>query len=173
MSLTLSDLVIPSFVGALSSLRATIDAAERHAAAHDLDPRVLLDARLYPDMFSFTRQVQAASDTARRGIARLAGVEAERVEDNETSFGELAARVEMSLARVRGADRAAIDASAARVFQAPLGPGAQREFTGRSYITGFALPNLLFHVTTAYGIMRHSGVVLGKRDFLGPFIAAG
>jgi len=172
MSISLSEVAVPTFTAGLNTLLAIIDKASSHAQDKGLDPHDLLDARLCPDMFSFTRQIQAASDTARRGIDRVVGVEPASVADNESSFDELRTRVKNSLAHVGQVDRAAVDASEDRKFSVPLGKEAKLDCTGRSYLLGFALPNFLFHVTTAYDILRHHGVELGKRDFLTSFVEA-
>ncbi|WP_428267559.1 DUF1993 domain-containing protein [Haliangium sp.] len=171
MILSLYDITVPTLVGGLNSLQGVLDKAVAHVEAKKLDPRALLDARLYPDMFAFQRQVQVVADLARRGVDRLAGVEPASVPDEETTFTELSARLASTLDHVKGADRAAIDASVDREFTVNV--GQTMTFTGRSYLLGFLLPNFLFHVTTAYDILRHNGVELGKRGFIAPFVMAG
>lgn len=169
MSLSLYDVTVPTLVGALTTLKGILGKAAEHAEANKIEPSALLHARLFPDMFSFTRQIQVATDLARRGVARLAGDEPESTEDKETTFAELIARVDATIEVVKAADKAPINGGENREFTLDLGQTVQ--FTGRSYVLTFLFPNVLFHATTAYNILRHNGVQLGKRDFIAPFIA--
>jgi hypothetical protein len=130
---------------------------------------VLLRARLFPDMHPFTRQVQNATDLARRSPERLVGREPSSAEDPAPSFDALSARVKQTREHVQGFDRAAFEGAESRAIT--LNIGQTLELTGTSYALSFTLPNFLFHVTTAYDILRHNGVALGKRDYLGPFLA--
>ena len=170
MSLNLSDIVVPTFVGGLGTLQTVLDHAAKYAEAEALEASALLDARLYGDMFSFTQQVQAATDTARRVTERLMNVEPSSQPDPQSSFEALGARVAQTLEQVQRADRAAIDARLDETFTVNL--GQEMSFTGRSYALTFAVPNFLFHVSMAYGIMRHKGVALGKVDYIAPFMRA-
>lgn len=168
MSLSLHEIIVPTLIGGLSGLKTILDKAVAHADARKIDERALLDARLYPDMFAFTRQIQVAADVARRGVDRLGGKEPSSVEDKETTFAELIARVESTIAYLKAAESGPIDQSEAREFSVEL--GQKVDFTGRTYVMTFLIPNFLFHVSTAYNILRHNGVELGKRDFIAPFM---
>lgn len=168
MSIPLSDVIIPTFLGGLRQLSTLLDKAAAHTEAKKLEPDALMNSRLYPDMFTFTRQIQSAADVARRGTDRLVGNEASSVEDNESSLAQLAVRVKGTIEHVNAADRAAIDASIDREFT--LDMGVSLDFTGRTYVMRFAIPNFLFHCTTAYAILRHNGVEVGKRDYIAPFM---
>lgn len=167
MPFSLSQASIPVFEIGLNALSANLDKAAAYAAAKKFDPAILLQSRLAPDMFNLTRQVQTATDQARRGIARVAGVEAPSYEDNETTIEELKARIGKTVAWLKTVDRKAIDAAADREIVFPLGPTNKGHMRGDDYLTHFALPNFNFHIAAAYAIMRHLGVDLGKRDFLG------
>src|SRR5207342_1336115 len=127
----------------------------------------LLTARLFPDMFAFTRQVQSACDQAKNAGARLAGIDPPKYEDNETTIAELKARIAKTVAFVKTLDARTIDASADGEINFPLGPNIKGHMKGADYLNHFALPNFYFHLTTAYDILRHCGVEIGKRDFLG------
>jgi len=156
----------PRFANSLSNLAAFLDKAQAHCEAKKIDSLVLTADRLYPDMFPLSRQVQIACDTAKGAVARLAGVEVARHEDTESSFAELKARIAKTLAIVNGFKPAQIDGSEDRDITLKLGP-TEVKFKGMQYLLGFALPNFYFHVVTAYDILRHNGVELGKRDFIG------
>jgi hypothetical protein len=167
MTISMYQASIPVFLRALDNLSAILDIGAAHAAAKQLDPLVLTGARLYPDMFPFSRQVQIACDMVKSGAARLAGIEPPPRADTEKSFAELKARIDWTAAFLRRFDAEQIDGSEERpiVIRTPFG---ELNFTGQRYLLGFVLPNLYFHSTTAYNLLRHSGVELGKRDFLGP-----
>lgn len=166
MTISMYQASIPVFLRALDNLSAILDIGAAHAAAKQLDPLVLTGARLYPDMFPFSRQVQIACDIVKGGAARLAGVEPPPRADTERTFAELKARIDWTAAFLRRFDAEQIDGSEDRpiVIRTPFG---ELNFTGQRYLLGFVLPNLYFHSTTAYNLLRHSGVELGKRDFLG------
>jgi len=166
MTISMYQASIPVFLRALDNLSAILDIGAAHAAAKQLDPLVLTGARLYPDMFPFSRQVQIACDMVKGGAARLAGVEPPPRADTERTFAELKARIDWTAAFLRRFDAEQIDGSEDRpiVIRTPFG---ELNFTGQRYLLGFVLPNLYFHSTTAYNLLRHSGVELGKRDFLG------
>jgi hypothetical protein len=155
----------PVFVRMLNNLSSILSKAEQQAKAKGYDPAVLLNARLAPDMFTLTRQVQIATDHAKGCVARLAGHQVEAIEDTETSFAELQARIKKVLAIVEGYKPEQLDGSEGREITIKI-PNAELKFTGLDYVTTWAMPNFYFHVTTAYAILRHNGVELGKRDFL-------
>ena len=157
---------IPVFAKMLGNLSAILAKAAAHCEAKKIDPAALLGARLFPDMFPLTRQVQIATDQAKGGAARLAGLEVPKYEDSEKSFDDLKARIAKTMAFVGGVKPAQIADSAARDISLPIGPNTVT-FKGEWYLKHFVLPNLYFHVTTAYDILRHNGVDLGKRDFIG------
>jgi uncharacterized protein len=167
MAFSMSQASLPVFEIGLKALAAVLDKAEADASAKKIDSSVLLNSRLYPDMFALTRQVQIASDQAKNGSARLAGVEAPRYEDNETTIDQLKARIAKTVAYLKTLDPKQIDASADREITFPLGPTNKGRMKGDDYLNHFVLPNFYFHLTTAYAILRHCGVDIGKRDFLG------
>ena len=164
--MSMSNASIPVFEIGLNALSAILDKAEAHAKAKTIDPTVLLNARLFPDMFAFTRQVQSACDQAKNGGARLAGLDPPKYEDNEKTIAELKARIAKTLAFAKTLDAKKIDDSADREITLPLGANKGR-MKGADYLNHFAVPNFYFHVTTAYNILRHCGVEIGKRDFMG------
>ena len=165
--MSISTASIPVFEIGLNALSVILDKAEAHAEAKKIDPTVLLNARLFPDMFPLTRQVQIACDQAKNGAARLAGLEPPKHEDNEKTFAELKARIAKALAYVKTLDAKAIDAAADRQVTFPLGPNNKGHMKGADFLNHFVLPNFYFHLTTAYDILRHCGLEVGKRDFLG------
>lgn len=166
MSISMYVASVPVFKHMLHQLAHILDKAERHAEAHGIDPKVLLTARLYPDMFDLTRQVQIAADNAKGCAARLAGIEVPKFEDNETSFAELKDRIARTVAFLDSIRPEQIDGSASRdiVFQIHE---QKFEFKGLAYLLYWALPNFYFHHVTAYDILRHNGVEVGKNDYLG------
>ncbi len=168
MTLSMSAVSIPVIKQMLGSLSAILEKAAAFAAQKKIDEQVLLSARLAPDMLPLTRQVQIASDMCKGGMARLAGVEIPKYEDTEASFAELQARIVKTLAFIETLPTDAIDASAERVIVIKL---RDREitFTGLTNVLHWVFPHMIFHVTTAYDILRHNGVELGKRDFIGSF----
>jgi hypothetical protein len=163
----MSNASIPAFQIGLDALSAVLDKAAAHAAAKKIEPSVLLQSRLSPDMFALVRQVQIASDQAKNGSSRLAGVEAPRFEDNETTIDQLKERIAKTLAYLKTLDTKQIDGSAGREITFPLGPTNKGHMNGADYLNHFVLPNFYFHMTAAYAILRHCGVDIGKRDFLG------
>ena len=167
MSYSMSQASLPVFEINLTALSAVLDKAAAYAAAKKADPSVLLGWRLAPDMFALTKQVQVACDQAKNGAARLASVEPPKFEDNETSLEQLKERIARTLAFLKGLDAKAIDASSEREITFPLGPN-KGQMKGADYLTHFVLPNFYFHLTAAYAVLRHAGVEVGKRDFLGP-----
>jgi hypothetical protein len=163
----MSQVSIPALEIGLNALSAVLDKADAHATAKKIDPAVLLNSRLAPDMFALARQVQIATDLAKNGVSRLAGVEPPRYEDNETTIEQLKARLAKTIAYMKTLDRKQIDGSAEREITFPLGPVNKGQMKGDDYLNHFVLPNVYFHLTAAYAILRHCGVELGKQDFLG------
>ena len=167
MPLSMSQASLSVFEINLNALSGILDKAEAYAAAKKIDPAVLLHSRLAPDMFDLVRQVQVATDQARRGAARLAGVEPAVFEDTETTIDQLKARLAKTVAYLKTLDRKQIDSSADREITFPLGPTNKGHMKGDDYLNHFVLPNFYFHVTAAFAILRHCGVDIGKRDFMG------
>jgi hypothetical protein len=159
---------VPVFVHTLDATSAFLKKAVAHATLRKIEPSVLLNMRLYPDMFSLTRQVQITADFAKGTTARLAGVEVPKYADDETTFEALEQRIARTVGFIKTFKPAQIDGSEARDITIPIG-GQPHIFKGQPYLLHFALPNFFFHASTAYDILRHAGVELGKRDFLGPF----
>lgn len=166
MSLSMHESSVPVMAHALESLSAVLGKGHAHALAQGYAPEVLLQMRLYPDMFPLVRQVQIATDAAKNLCARLAGQTPPAIADTEATFEELQARIATVVAYIRGLDPADFQDSQDRAITVPSRHG-ERHFTGRTYLQGFAMPNLYFHCATAYDILRHAGVPLGKADFLG------
>lgn len=167
MSLTMHSASVPVFVRFLGNLLTWLDKAEAHAAARKFDAANYLGLRLAPDMLPFTRQIQIATDTAKGCVARLAGVEVPKWEDNEATFAELRARVQKAVDYVQSIPASQIDGSEQREVVLPTRSGEPRRFVGEDYLRFWVLPNFFFHVTTAYALLRHAGVEIGKADFLG------
>jgi hypothetical protein len=165
MSLSMYDVSVPVFARALNTLSKLLEKGEAHAKAQGQAPAELLEARLAPDMYPLTRQVQAACDAAKFGAARPAGVAPPSNPDTETTFAELQARIETTLDFINGIDKAAYSDAATRPVTVKTGNG-DLNFTGQNYLLNFAVPNFFFHVVTAYDILRHKGVEIGKRDYL-------
>ena len=166
MKISMYQASVPVMIRMLGNLKGILDKAAAHAQAKKIDEAVLLNARLYPDMFPLTRQVQIACDFARATAARLAGREPLSLEDNEKSFAELVTRIERSIDFVRSIPDGEIDNSDGREIVRPV-RGEPKKFTGVNYLLQFALPNFFFHATTAYAILRHCGIDLGKTDYIG------
>jgi hypothetical protein len=166
MTISMYTASVPRFSNTLKSLSEILTKAEKHAEARKIDPAALLTARLYPDMFPLTRQVQIACDGPKGCVARLAGLEVPRHEDTETTFAELQQRIAKVVSFVESVPADKIDGSEERRIVIPV-RNEELVFSGLQYLTGFVLPNFYFHVVTAYDILRHNGVELGKRDFLG------
>lgn len=166
MSISMYQVSVPVFLDALRNMSVVLNKAAEHAAAKKIDESVFLNARLAPDMFALARQVQIATDVVKGGAARLAGAEVPRWEDNEVSFAELQARIAKTIAFVQEFSADHIDGSEARDIDFRLA-GRDAHFKGLRYLLDFVLPNLYFHATTLYAILRHNGVEIGKMDFLG------
>jgi hypothetical protein len=160
---------IPVFKQMLGGLSGVLSKAEAHAAAKKIDPNALLQARLYPDMFALLRQVQVASDFAKSVSARLAGVEVPKLADDEQTFADLQARIATVLAFIEGLDASLFAEAATREIVTQAGTPKEKRFTGESYIFNYGLPHFFFHTTTAYAILRHNGVEVGKKDYIGTY----
>jgi hypothetical protein len=166
MQITIYDTLVPTANRFLGSLDKVIDKAAAFVTQKNIDASVLLNARLAPDMFAFTRQVQIACDMVARGVARLSGVDVPSFPDTETSFPELKARIGKVLAFVNSVPKASFAGCEDRDITITTRRGEQH-FKGLDYLRDFVLPNLHFHITTAYAILRHNGLELGKADYLG------
>ena len=166
MTLSMYQASAPRFIHMLNNLSAILDKASAHAEAKKIDFAALTTDRLYPDMFPLTRQVQIACDSAKGAVARLAGVEVPKHEDTEQTFAELKARIAKVVDFIKTIKPAQIDGTEDKEIALKVG-GQDLKFKGMQYLLGFAYPNFYFHVTTAYNILRHNGVEIGKKDFLG------
>lgn len=166
MAISMHSASVPVFTRMLGHLAAWLDKAEAHAQAKKFDTSVYLAARLAPDMLPFTKQIQIACDAAKFGVARLAGVEAPKFEDNEASFADLRERIRKTVAFVESVPASAIDGAEDRDITVPRRDG-NIVLKGEFYLKHYVQPNFYFHVTTAYALLRHNGVELGKGDFLG------
>jgi hypothetical protein len=166
MPFTLSQASLPVFEIGLNALSGVLDKAAAFIAAKKIEPAVLLGYRLAPDMFALARQVQVSCDQAKNGSARLAGVEPPKFEDNETTLDQLKERIAKTVVYLKTLDGKAMDAASEREITFPLGP-SKGQMKGGDYLNHFVLPNFYFHLTSAYAIVRHFGVDVGKRDFLG------
>lgn len=167
MTTTLYDTSIPVFKQMLGGLSRVLAIAAAHAEGRKIDPNALLQARLFPDMFTLLRQVQVACDFAKSVSARLAGVEVPSFEDKEASFADLQARIDKTLAFIAGLPAAQFEGSATREIVTQAGTPKEKRFTGQAYLLTYGLPHFFFHVTTAYAILRSNGVEVGKKDYLG------
>ena len=168
MSLTLYQASIPHFIRMLGNLSAILNKAAAHAAAKKIDPAIFVNARLAPDMFPLSRQVQIATDMVKGCAARLAGIEVPSYEDNETTFAELQARIAKTVAFLQSISASQIDGSEDRKITLKFG-SKELSFLGQAYLLDFVLPNFHFHLTTAYAILRHNGVEIGKKDYTGDY----
>ena len=167
MSQTIYAASIPLFQQMLGGLKAVLTKAENHATEKNIDPNAYLQARLYPDMFGLLRQVQIASDFAKGVAARLAGVEVPKLEDGEKTFAELQARIDTVLAFMGTLTEAQFSDAATREIVLQPGTPKERRFDGQAYLLTYGLPHFFFHTTTAYAILRHSGIEVGKKDYVG------
>jgi hypothetical protein len=166
MPITMYQASAPRFANILRNLSAILDKAQAHAEARKIEPAALTQARLYPDMLPLVRQVQIACDTAKGAVARLAGLEVPKHEDTEQTFAELKARIAKTLDFVESAKPAQLDGAEEKEITLKM-RGQDVKYKGLQYLLGHAYPNFYFHVTTAYNILRHNGVELGKRDYIG------
>ena len=166
MSLSMYTATVVPYRSILKNLSAVIAKAEAHCEGKKIDPTVFLTSRLYPDMLPFTSQVQIATDNAKGAAARLAGVEIPKFEDNEKTFPELQARLDKTIAFLDTLTEAQFEGAEDRDISLPQRSGTPLEFKGATYLLQFANPNVYFHVTTAYALLRHGGVEVGKKDYL-------
>ena len=164
--MSLHDAVVPAFLQILGSLSGILTKAEAHCKAKNIQPEVLLGARLYPDMLPLTKQIQIASDFAAKTCARLTGSEVPSTPDTEKTFDELKQRLARTADYVRTFKPAQFDGAESRDVTFPAGPTSMT-LKGQQFLNAFAFPNFYFHAATAHGILRHNGVEIGKRDFLG------
>jgi hypothetical protein len=169
MTLSMHQASVPVFKQMLGALSQVLAKAEAHAIARKIEPQALLQARLYPDMFGLVRQVQIAADFAKSVSARLAGVDVPSFEDQEESFADLQARIAKTLAFIDSLGAAQIDGSEERRIVTQGGTPKEKIFSGRSYLLNYGLPHFFFHTTTAYDILRHNGVEVGKKDYIGTY----
>ncbi|MDE2091706.1 MAG: DUF1993 domain-containing protein [Gammaproteobacteria bacterium] len=166
MSLSMYQASVPVFIRMLNNLSAILKKGEAYAQAKKIEPAVLINARLYPDMFTLARQVQIATDQVKGCASRLAGSEPPSYEDKEQSFAELQARLDRTIAHLKSFKPEQIDGSEERMVSLKL-RDKTISIKGRDYLFERVYPNFFFHVTTAYDILRHNGVEIGKGDFLG------
>ena len=169
MTISMYSASVPVFKQLLGALDDVLSKAEAHAGDRKIEPGVLLQARLFPDMLPLTRQVQIACDFAKSVPARLAGVEVPAYDDTEQSFAELHARIAKTLAFIDTLGAAQFDGSEQREIVLRPGTPKERKLDGQAYLLQYGLPQFLFHVTTAYGLLRHNGVEIGKKDFMGAY----
>jgi len=167
MTISLYQASVPAFIRALNNLAAILEKGAAHAQARKIDDAVLLNSRLYPDMFPLARQVQIATDTARSGAGRLASVEFPSYEDKEATFQDLVLRIRNTVAYLESLRPAQIDGTEDKTISWQT-RSSTKSMQALPYLMNHLLPNIHFHVTTAYGILRHNGVEIGKKDFLGP-----
>lgn len=167
MSQTLYAASVPLFQQMLGGLKTVLAKAEAHATEKKIDPAAYLQARLYPDMFSLLRQVQIASDFAKGVASRLAGVEVPKLDDGETTFAELQARIDTVLSFMGTLTEAQFADAATREIVLQPGTPKERRFNGQAYLLTYGLPHFFFHTTTAYAILRHNGIEVGKKDYVG------
>ena len=168
MNISMYQASAPRFSHGLKNLSTLLDKAQAHCEAKKIEPAALTTFRLYPDMFPLARQVQIACDTAKGAVARLAGAEIPKHEDTEQTLPELRARIDKTVAFIDGFKPAQLDGTEEKEIVMKMRAG-EVKFAGLQYLMGFAYPNFYFHLTTAYNILRHNGVEIGKRDFLGKY----
>lgn len=166
MTISMYKSSVPVFLRNLENLSHILKKAEEYAKDKKIDESVFINARLFPNMFALSRQIQIASDAVKGAAARLGGVEVPSFPDNEKTFAELQERIAKTAKFVGGFTAEQIDGSETKVITLKVG-GKEMQFDGQSYLLNFVLPNLYFHITVAYSILRHNGVEVGKNDFLG------
>jgi len=170
MNISMHNASVGVYLKLLGNLNTMLEKAEKWVTERKIDPAAILQARLAPDMFTFTRQIQITTDMAKGTASRLAGQEPPRFEDNESSFADLKARVAKTIAYLQSLDAASFNGSESRAITLKLGPpGAQQEhkFEGLNYLLGFGTPNVYFHYSMVYALLRHNGLDVGKRDYIG------
>jgi hypothetical protein len=161
------DAVVPAYLQMLNSLSGLLTKAEAHCKARKIEPEMLLGARLYPDMLPFTKQIQLVTDFATKGCARLTHSEVPSTPDTEKTFDELKQRLAKTIDYVKSFKPAQFEGAEAKDVTFPAGPDRSITMKGQQFLSAFSFPNFYFHATTAHGILRHNGVEIGKRDFLG------
>jgi hypothetical protein len=166
MALSMYQASVPAYTQMLKTLSAVLKKAEAHAEAKKIDPSVFVNARLYPDMAPLSRQIQIATDQVKGGLSRLAGTEPPKWEDTETTFADLQARIQKALDFAAAIKPEQVDGTEDREEVLKVGPNDMK-FKAQQFLINFSLPNFYFHIVTAYDILRHNGVEIGKRDFLG------
>jgi hypothetical protein len=166
MSITMYNASVSVFQKMLGNLSIILDKAESHAAARKIDPAALLQSRLFPDMFTFTKQIQIACDFAKGATARLGGVEVPKFDDSEASFADMKSRIAKTLAFIATVPPSKIEGSAGNTISVTMG-GKPYTYDGLTYLNHIVMPNFYFHLTTAYALLRHNGVEIGKYDFIG------
>lgn len=166
MTISMYQASAPRLINSMRNLSAILDKTQIYIDTKKIDPAALLQFRLFPDMLNLTRQIQIASDTAKGVVARLAGVDIPAYEDNETSVAELQARIAKTIAFIEGFTPAQLDGTEDKAIVTKRGD-KETHYTGMQFLLGHAIPNVYFHVTTAFAILRHNGVEIGKRDYLG------
>ncbi len=169
MTISMYTACVPVFTQILQALDGVLEKAEAYAAERKIEPNALLQARLFPDMFPLTRQVQIASDFAKSVSARLANVEVPAYEDDEQTFAELRVRITKTLAFIKNLSATQFDGSELREIVLRAGTPKEKKLNGQAYLLHYGLPQFFFHVTTAYALLRHNGLDIGKRDFMGVF----
>ncbi len=169
MPISMYSASVPVFTQMLKALSAVLTKAETHAQERKIEPDALIQARLFPDMFALRRQVQIACDFARGVSARLAGVEVPSVPDDQQTFADLQALIAKTLAFIESVAPSKFDGSETREIVTRPGTPKERRFNGQAYLLTYGLPQFFFHVTTAYALLRHNGVPLGKGDYMGAF----
>ncbi len=166
MTISMYQASAPRLINSMRNLSAILDKTQIYIDIKKIDPAALLQFRLFPDMLNLTRQIQIASDTAKGVVARLAGVDIPAFEDNETSVAELQARIAKTIAFIEGFTPAQIDGTEDKAIVTKRGD-KETHYTGMQFLLGHAIPNVYFHVSIAFAILRHNGVEIGKRDYLG------
>lgn len=161
------DAVVPAYLQMLNSLTGLLSKAEAHCAAKKIDPSVLLGSRLFPDMLPLSKQIQLVSDFAAKGCARLTHSDVPSMPDTETSFAELKQRLAITIDYVKSFKPEQFEGADTRDVTFPSGPNKTTTLKGQQFLSAFSLPNFYFHCATAHGILRHNGVEIGKRDFMG------
>ena len=167
MKISVQAVTVDTFAHSLTCLSALLEKGLANATARKFDPSVLVTARLAPDMFPLSRQVQIACDLAKNSVSRLAALEPPRFEDNEKTIEELRARIARTVDYLKGVPASALEGCEDRAIRVPVGPDRFLDFKGLAFVQNFAVPNVFFHITTAYALLRHNGVEIGKKDFLG------
>ena len=169
MTSSLHSLSVPVFKQMLGGLQTILAKAEAHATAKKIDPDALLQARLFPDMFPLLRQVQVASDFAKSVAARLANVEVPKLDDHEKTFAELQTRITWVLSFLDSLNASQFEGADTREIVTQAGTPKEKRFSGQSYLLNYGLPHFFFHTTTAFAILRHNGVEVGKKDYIGTY----